>query len=145
MERDRCSTSRRPSGRGSTDSQLKIGGMMNTAHISVLLWKDNYLRSQVPTCASTFVCTSDELHSSWRPSSSHTPRMWTGSSLQRKGPGRGTSPLKVPNRRPSLWSKFILASAIYSYLTTAFFTTSMSERRDTKTVISSANAEIFAK
>ena len=51
----------------------------------------------------------------------------------------------APKRRPSLLSKFNLAPAICSYLTIASFTASLSERRDTKTVISSAYAETFAR
>ena len=59
----------------------------------------------------------------------HTPRIRMGPSLQRKGPGRGTPPLLVPNCRPSLPSKSILVPAI------AFFTASMSERWVSKTDI----------
>ena len=44
-----------------------------------------------------------------------------------------------------LLSKLTLAPATYSYLATASFTATMSRRLDTKTVISSANAEILAR
>ena len=71
--------------------------------------------------------------------------MRTGPSFQRKGPGRGMPTLQLPNCKPSLLSKLILVPAIYSYLTTPFFTALMSSRRDTKTVISSANADTFAE
>ena len=61
--------------------------------------------------------------------------MRIGPSLQLKSPGRGTPPLLASNLRPSLISKFTLAPAICSYLTIAFFTAFMSERRNTKTDI----------
>ena len=41
--------------------------------------------------------------------------------------------------------KLTLAPATFSYLSTAIFTATMSKRQDTKTVMSSANAEIFAR
>ena len=118
---------------------------MYTVHTSALPFKDNRLRSQATTRASTLARTSNQLHSSWRPGPNHTPRMRTGLSLQRKGPGRGMLPLQAPNRKPSLLSKLTLAPATFSYLTTASFTATMSRRLDTKTVISSANVEIFAR
>ena len=68
-----------------------------------------------------------------------------GPSLERKGPGRGMAPFQVPNHKPSLLSKLTLAPAPFSYLAIASFTAGMSMRRDTKTVISSAYAEIFAR
>ena len=71
-------------------------------------------------------------------------RMWMGPSLKRKGPDRGTLLFQAPNSGPSLLSMFILAPAVYSYLKIAFFTASMSERQDTKTVMSSAYAKTFA-
>ena len=70
--------------------------------------------------------------------------MRTGPSLQRKGPGRVLLPLQAPSRKPSLLSKLTLAPAIRSYSLTAFFTAFISKRRDTNTVISSANAETLA-
>ena len=73
------------------------------------------------------------------------PRMRTSPSLQWKSPGRGMPFLPAPNRKPSLLSKLILASAISSYLVTAFFTAFMFTWRDTKTVISSSNADTFAE
>ena len=73
------------------------------------------------------------------------PRMQTGPSLQRKGPGRETLLLQAPNCKPSLLSKLTLAPATFSYLATTSFTATMSRRLDTKTVISSANAEILAR
>ena len=118
---------------------------MCSAHTSALSFKDNFLRSQVPTCASTLARTSNQLRSSWRPGLNHTPRIRTEPSLQRKGPGRGTLPLQAPNRKPSLLSKLTLAPATFSYLATASFTAAMSRRLDTKTVISSAYAEILAR
>ena len=69
--------------------------------------------------------------------------MRTGPSLQRKGPGRVSLPLQAPCRKSSLLSKLTLAPAIRSYSPTAFFTASIPRRRDTKTVIPSANAETF--
>ena len=118
---------------------------MSTAHASVLPFKDNRLRSQATTCASTLARTSNQLHSSWRPGPNHTPRMRTGPSFQRKGPCRGTLPLQAPNRKPSLLTKLTLAPATFSYLTNASFTATISRRLDTKTVISSANTEILAR
>ena len=118
---------------------------MYTAHTSALPFKDNRLRSQATNRASTLARTSNQFRSSWRPGPNHTPRMQTGPSLQRKGPGRGTLPLQAPNRKPSLLSKLTLAPATFSYLATASFTATISRRLDTKTVISSANAEIFAR
>ena len=109
--------------------------MYNTAHASALPFKDNCLRSQIPTWASTLACTSDQFRSSWRPGPNHTLRMRTGLSLQRKDLSRRTLPLQAPSRKPSLSSKLILASAICFYLATAFFAAFMSRRRDTKTVI----------
>ena len=117
---------------------------MYTVHTSALLLKDNYLRSQATTCASTLACTSNQFCSSKRPDPNHTPRMQMGPSLQWNGPGRGTLPLQAPNRKPSLLSKLTLAPAIFSYLATAFVTANMSRRLDTRTVMSSANAEILA-
>ena len=70
--------------------------------------------------------------------------MRTGPPLQRKGPGRVSLPLQAPSHRLSLLSKLTLAPAIRSYSPTAFFTAFISRRRDTKTVISSANAETIA-
>ena len=118
---------------------------MYTAHTSTLPFKDNRLRSQVPTCPSTLANTSNHFPSSWSPGPNHTPRMRIGPSLQRKGPGRGVPPLKAPNRKPSLLSKLTLATATFSYLSIAFFIASMSIWRDTKTVISSAYAETFVQ
>ena len=117
---------------------------MYSAHTSALPFKDNRLRSQVPTCASTLARTSDQFHFSWRPGLNHTLRMRTSPSLQRKSPGRRMRLFHAPNRRPSLLSKLILALATSSYLSTAFFTASMFKWQDTKTVISSAHAETFA-
>ena len=114
-------------------------------HTSALPFKVNRLRSQATTCTSTFVRSSNQFHSSWRPGPNHTPRMWTGPSLQRKGPGRRTLPLQALNCKPSLLSKLTLAPATFSYLATAYFTANMSQRLKTKTVISSANTEIFAR
>ena len=70
--------------------------------------------------------------------------MRMGPSLQRKGPGRVLLPIQAPNHKPSLLSKLTLAPAIRSYPTTASFTACISSRRDTKTVMSSANAETLA-
>ena len=70
--------------------------------------------------------------------------MRTGRSLQCKGPGRVSLPLQAPSRKPSLLSKLTLAPAIRSYSPTALFTAFISRRRDTKTVISSTNAETLA-
>ena len=67
-----------------------------------------------------------------------------GPSIHRKGPGRVSLPLQAPSRKPSLLSKLTLAPAIRSYSPTAFFTAFISRRRDTKTVISSSNAETLA-
>ena len=71
--------------------------------------------------------------------------MRTSPSLQRKGPGRVSLPLQAPSCKPSLLSKLTLAPAIRSYSPTAFFTAFISRRRDTKTVIPSANAETLAE
>ena len=65
--------------------------------------------------------------------------MRTDPSLQRKGPGRGTPPLQTLSCR-----QLIFAPATSLYLLTAFLTAFMSDRRDTKTVISSTYAETFA-
>ena len=65
-------------------------------------------------------------------------------SLQWKGPVRVSLPLQVPSCKPSLLSKLTLALAIRSYSTTAFSIAFIFWRRDTKTVISSANAKNFA-
>ena len=114
------------------------------AHASALPFKDNLLESQIPTWAFTLACTSDQFRSSWRSGPNHTPRMRMGPSLQRKGPGRVLLPIQAPSRKPSLLSKLTLAPAIRSYSTTASFTASISWRRDTKTVTSSANVETLA-
>ena len=118
---------------------------MYMVHTSALPFKDNRLRSQATTHASTLARTSNQFRSIWRRGPNHTPRMRTGPSLQRRGPGRGTLPLQAPNRKPSLLSKLTLAPATFSYLVTASFTATMSRRLDTKTVISSVNVEIFAR
>ena len=115
------------------------------AHASALPFKDNLFESQIPTWEFTLACTSDQFRSSWRSDPNHTPRMRTGPPLQRKGPGRVSLPLQAPKRKPSLLSKLTLAPAIRSYTPTAFFTAFISRRRDTKTVISSANAETLAE
>ena len=117
---------------------------MYTAFASALPFKDKCFQSQVPTCASTFVCTSDQFHSSWMSSLNHTPRMQMGPSFQQKGSGRGTPPLQEPSCRPSLLLKLTLAPAITPYLETAFFTASIFEWQDTKTVISSVKVETLA-
>ena len=52
--------------------------------------------------------------------------MRMGRLLQRKGPGKGTSSLSAPSRKPSLLSRLILAPAICSYHVTTFFTAFMS-------------------
>ena len=70
--------------------------------------------------------------------------MRTSLTLQRKGPGRLSLPVQAPSRKLSLLSKLTMAPAFRSYSETAFFTASMSTWRDTKTVISSANAETLA-
>ena len=70
--------------------------------------------------------------------------MQTGPSFQRKSSGRVLLPLQAPSHKPSLLSKLTLAPAIRSYSLTAFFTAFISRRLDTKTVISSANAETLA-
>ena len=59
---------------------------MYMAHNSTQPFKDNRLRSQVPTCASTLVRTSDQFRSSWRPGPNHTLRMHMGPSLPSKHP-----------------------------------------------------------
>ena len=111
--------------------------------LPAISFKDNLLGSQVPTWASTLACTSDSsLQLEVDPN--HTPRMWTGLSLQRKGSGRVSLPLPAPSRKPSLFSILTCAPAIRSYSATAFFTAFISRRRDTKTVISSENAETLA-
>ena len=118
---------------------------MYTTHTPTLLFKDNRLRSQVSTRASTLACTSDQFSSSRKLGPNYTLRMQIDSSLLRKGSGRGTPPLQAPSCKHLLLSKVILAPAICSYLATAFFTAFMSRRRDTKTVISSAYADTFAE
>ena len=55
---------------------------MYTAHTSALPFKDNRLRNQAPTWASTLARTSNQFRSSWRSGPNYTPRMQTG-------PGRG--------------------------------------------------------
>ena len=117
---------------------------MYTAHTSAKPFKDKHLRSQVLTCTSTLTHTSNQFHSSWRSSLNHPLRMQTGSSLQQKGPGKGTPPLQITICRPSLLSKLILAPATLLYLSTIFFTAFMSSQWDAKTVISLAYAKTFA-
>ena len=111
---------------------------MYPVHTSALPLKDNHLRSQAATCASTLARTSNQFRSSWRPG----PRMQMDPSLQRKGLGRDTPPIQAPNSKPSLLSKLTLAPANFSYFSTAIFTATMSSWRDTNSVMSSANAEI---
>ena len=118
---------------------------MFAAHTSVMPFKDYRLRSQVPTCDLTFSRTSNQFPSRCRLGPNYFPRMWMGPSLQQKSSGRETPPLQAPNHKPSLLSKFILVPAICSYLTIAFFTAFMSERRDPKTVISLAYVETFTR
>ena len=84
MERDRWSASRCFLGWGSTDKRWKIKGKIYTAHASTLPFKDNCLRSQVPTWASTSAWTSDQFRSSWRLSLNHTPNMQTVHHSSRK-------------------------------------------------------------
>ena len=115
-----------------------------TAHPSALTFKDNLLESQIPTWAFTLACTSDQFRSSWRSDPNHAQRMRMDPSLQRKGPGIVLLPLQAPSRKPSLLSKLTLPPAIRSYSTTASFTAFISRRRETKTVMSSENAETLA-
>ena len=117
---------------------------MYTANASAPPFKDNRLRSQVPTCASTLVCTSDQFHSSWRPSPNHTRGCGRVRHSSGRAPGRRTPPPQAPNRKPSLLSKLILVPATSSGLSIAFFTARVSNRWDTKTVISSAYAGTFS-
>ena len=118
---------------------------MNTAHAATLPFRDNRLRSKVPTWASTLACTSDQFHSSWRQGPNHTPRMRTDPSHQRKGPGMGSPPFQAPKRKPSLLLMVILAPAICLHLATALFTAFISRRWDTKTMISSAYADTYTE
>ena len=67
-----------------------------------------------------------------------------GSVTPTEGPWKSIATLQAPSRKPSLLSKLTLAPAIRSYSTTASFTASISSRRDTNTVTSSANAETLA-
>ena len=117
---------------------------MYAAHAFALSFKDNLLRRQVDTWASTLTCTSDQFCSTWRTGPNHTPRMRTGLSLQQKGPGRVSLPVQALIRKYLLLSKLKIAPSILSYSATAFFTAFRSRRRDTKTVISSANPETLA-
>ena len=114
---------------------------MYTTHTSSLSFKDNCLWSQVPTCAFTLACISDQFCSSWGLGLNYTLKMQIGLSV--KDPGGGTPHHQAPNRRPSLLSKLILAPASSSYLSTAFFTVNMSSWWDTKAVISSPYTETF--
>ena len=114
---------------------------MYMVHTPALPFKDKRLRSQVPTCTSTLALTSNQFRPIWRPGLNYIPRMRTRLSLQQKSLGRRMPLLQVPSCRPSLLSKLILAPVTSSYLLTAFFTAFMSDRRNTKTVISSAYAE----
>ena len=95
---------------------------MCSAHTSAMPLKDNRLWNQVPTSASTLARTSDQFCSSLN----HAPRMQTGLSPQRWAPSSGKPPLQAPNCRPSLLSKLTFAPVISSYLSTTFFTASMS-------------------
>ena len=117
---------------------------MYIAYTSALPFKDNPLRSQVPTWAFTLACTFGQFRYSRRSGPTRTPRMLTSPLLQRRGPDRLLLPVQAPSRKTSLLSKLTLAPTIRSYPATAFFTASMSRRRDTKTVISSANPETSA-
>ena len=114
---------------------------MYTAHTSVLPFKDNRFRSQIPN----WVCTSEQFRSSWSQGPNDTPRMQMIPSLQQKGLRRVTPPLQPLSRKPSLFSKLILAPAIFSYLATNFFTASMFKRLGSKIEILSVYADTFAK
>ena len=62
-----------------------------------------------------------------------------------KRPWQGNTTLQSTSRKPLLLSKLILASAICSYLVTAFFTAFISKSRDRKTVITLAYVDTFAE
>ena len=109
------------------------------AHLHLL--RTNAFGARYPHGHLTWHRTSDQFRFSWSPGPNHTPRIQTAPSHQWKG----TPLLQSPNHRPLLLPKLILAPAICSYLATVFFTAFMSQRLDTKTVISSAYTETFAE
>ena len=71
--------------------------------------------------------------------------MYTGPSLQWKGPNRRRPPLQAPNHKPLLLSQLILAPAICSYLTTTFFTSYMSRWRKKDSDIISVHGYLCQK
>ena len=117
---------------------------MYMVHASALPFKNKFLENQIPTWTFALACTSDQFCSSWRSGPNHTPRMRTGPSPQQKGPGRVSQSLQAPSYKPSLLSKLTSTPAIRSYSLTTFFTAFISRQWDTKTVISSVNAETLA-
>ena len=118
---------------------------MYTAPTFSLPYKDERLRNQAPTCAST-------LDPYFQPMSLQL-EVWSklhtvdadGSVTPTEGPWEGHHPLQAPNCKPSLLSKLNWAPDNSSYILTAFLTANMSSRLDTKTVMSSAYAEIITR
>ena len=111
---------------------------MYTTHISGLPFKDKRLWSFY-LCL-YFRLISIELETVPEPYPLDADRSVTPA----EGSRWGTSPLQAPKRSPLFFSKLILTPVIRSYLTTEFFSASISERQETKTVISSAYAETYA-
>ena len=62
-----------------------------------------------------------------------------------EGPWQRDATLQAPNRKHLFLSKLTLAPATFLYLSTTIFTATMSSWQETKTVMSSANTEIFAR
>ena len=111
---------------------------MYTAHTSALPFKDNRLRFYL---SPYFQPISLQLEAGPEPH----PEEADGFDNPAEGPWKEDAPLQAPNCKPSLLSKLTLSTATFSYLSIATFTAIMFRRWDTKTVMSSAYAEIFAR
>ena len=87
---------------------------MYAAHDSTLPFKDNFLRSQAATWASTLACTSDKFHSSWKRVRT-TPEDEDESVTPAEGPCQGIA--TRPGTKPQTFAfvKIVLGSC-YSFV-----------------------------
>ena len=112
-------------------------------HTSARPLRESLLRSYNSVAATTFSSTSDQFFSNWRSGPNQTPSILHGPSFQVKGPGR-TQPFHAPNRKPTDFSRLILAPVTASYLPISLLTSSTSALLVTSTLTSSAYAVYLA-
>ena len=116
---------------------------MREQHTSARPFRDSRLRSHNSVSATTFSSTSDQLFSNWRSRQNQTPSILHGPSFQMKRPGRAP-PLHEPNRKPTDFSRLILAPVTASYLPISLLTSPTSALLVTSTLTESAYAVYLA-